>query len=339
MKKIIIAVVGVILLVVVGGAWLFSQANQPKSEPETSPQLRVCDGSLSVVVTVDQWTSIAKDVLGECANVQTIISGTDVEPHDYEPLPRDIALIENADILVVNGLDYDAWALKAAANAKAGLQTLDIGEITRPSLVSENGSATFKSSNSDDDVELSSTDGNTKTGQDAQDSRNPHLWYGLDNANAYATELSRIAFELFGENAQIVQNVQTLNEKLTTLQALQKELRATTQDKKYAATESVANYLANALGLKDETPTGYANASANESEPSIADVNEFNELLKVKGVDYLFYNIQEESEVTKTLRASAEAGGVKVIEVTEQMPEKFDDLYAWLTETTEKVAK
>ena len=36
----------------------------------------------------------------------------------------------------------------------------------------------------------------------------------------------------------------------------------------YAATESVGEYLADDMGLKDVTPKGYKQAAANESEPT-----------------------------------------------------------------------
>ena len=41
--------------------------------------------------TVDQWGDIVRQLGGDCADVTTIIKGSDVDPHDYEPTPADIA--------------------------------------------------------------------------------------------------------------------------------------------------------------------------------------------------------------------------------------------------------
>ena len=74
---------------------------------------------------------------GDKAAVSVIIpDGT--EPHDFEPKARDLAVLENADIFIVNGLGMDDWAddaVKAAGNtdivvvdASAGVDAISIEE-------------------------------------------------------------------------------------------------------------------------------------------------------------------------------------------------------------------
>ena len=66
-----------------------------------------------------------------------------------------------------------------------------------------------------------------------------------------------------------------------------------------AATESVAEYLAGDLGLKDATPTGYMRATANESEPTPTDIKQFTDMLEAGKVGLLVVNIQEETEADR----------------------------------------
>ena len=64
-------------------------------------------------------------------------------------------------------------------------------------------------------------------------------------------------------------------------------IRSGAQGKTYAATESVFDDMANALGMQNRTPEGYQAASANEAEPSPADLDAFLRLLGDRGVDVL----------------------------------------------------
>ena len=70
-------------------------------------------GRIPIVVTVDQWGDIVGGLAGACGDVTTIVVAPTVDPHDYEPTPADLAAFDEAELVVVNGLGYDAWADKA----------------------------------------------------------------------------------------------------------------------------------------------------------------------------------------------------------------------------------
>ena len=70
-----------------------------------------CPGEVvDVVVSVGQWGDVVRSVGGDCANVTTIVASGAVDPHDYEPGTADLAAISEAELVVVNGADYDHWA-------------------------------------------------------------------------------------------------------------------------------------------------------------------------------------------------------------------------------------
>jgi len=98
----------------------------------------------------------------------------------------------------------------------------------------------------------------------------------------------------------------------------------------YAATESVASYLAEDMGLTDATPSGYARATANESEPTPTDIRQFADALKSGEIKLLIVNTQEESELTSKITDAAKSASVPMVELTEQMPERYDSLTAWM---------
>ncbi|MGD9696562.1 MAG: metal ABC transporter substrate-binding protein [Thermoleophilia bacterium] len=60
----------------------------------------------SIVVTTPMLGSLVSDLVGDRARVTVLIpNGTD--PHDYQPSAKDIGRLENADLVVANGLDLE----------------------------------------------------------------------------------------------------------------------------------------------------------------------------------------------------------------------------------------
>jgi zinc/manganese transport system substrate-binding protein len=250
---------------------------------------------IRVVVSVNQWGDVVQQLGGECTEVTTIINGGAVDPHDFEPTPADSAAFERADLVVVNGLDYDHWAEDAAAQAGSSPAVVDAGEV----------------------VGLSEGD-------------NPHIWYGpqyVEQVSAAVTdELKRLepaAASYFDTRASLwADELKPLLDEIATL-------KATATGNTYAATESVFDDTATAIGLEDVTPSGYRNAAANESEPAPGDVKAFEDLLRSGTASVLIYNTQTEGSVPEQLRSIAEAAKVPVVEVTESVPPGQASFVAW----------
>ena len=87
---------------------------------------------LSVVVTFDALYEIAMAVGGERASVRSIMPDG-MEAHDFEPQAKDLAMLDSADVFIVNGLGLDSWAEKAANAASGGkLPLTDTSAGTKP---------------------------------------------------------------------------------------------------------------------------------------------------------------------------------------------------------------
>ncbi len=238
---------------------------------------------VDVVVSVDQWGEIVSQLGGRCAEVTTLLAGS-VDPHDYEPSPADAATFDGARLVVLNGGHYDEWAAKLAATSAPDAPVVDASEVD---------------------------DGAYQHG-------NPHVWYDPEAvtgvADAVTAELSRLApdaGEYFAERRV------AFGDSLGEYDRLIAEIRAAASGRTYAATESVFDPMATALGLTDKTPAGYAAAASNEAEPSPADLDAFLGLLESRGVDVLIYNTQTEGSVPEQIRTAAEAADIPVVEITE----------------------
>ncbi len=255
-----------------------------------------CPGEvLDVVVSVNQWGDLVRALGGDCATVTTVLNSTAVDPHDYEPSTGDVVAFEEADLVVVNGADYDHWASDAVANLDPEPAVVDAAEVVG-----------------------------------VAEGSNPHLWYSPDDVaqtaaalTAELTALSPDAADHFAERAAAwTAELQPYTDELAAVQGL-------AAGRTYAATETVFDYTAAAVGLTDATPEGYRAAASNDSDPSSGDVAAFEAVLSSGGVDVLVYNTQTEGSVPEQLRAAAEAAGIPVVEVTESAPGEDDSFVEW----------
>lgn len=252
------------------------------------------NGTIEVVASVNQWGTVAKTLGGGNVNVTSIINSTNVDAHDYEPTTSDIAKLQKAQVIIVNGAGYDAWAVKAAQSANATI------------------------------VNAAAVGG-------VNDGENPHVWFSADVRKAVAQAITE-AYEQ--ADAAKKSDFDKLHDQWKSeennVESKIAEVKQKSDGLAYAATESVASYLAEDMGLTDATPSGYVRATANESEPTPTDIRQFADALKSGEIKLLIVNTQEESELTGKITNAAKSANVPMVELTEQMPERYDSLTAWM---------
>lgn len=260
-------------------------------------------GTIEVVASVNQWGTVAKTLGGDNVNVTSIINSTNVDAHDYEPTTSDIAKLQKAQVIIVNGAGYDAWAVKAAQSAKATVvNAAEVGGV--------------------------------------KDGDNPHVWFSADVRKAVAQAITE-AYEQ--ADAAKRSDFDKLHDQWKSeennVEGKIAEVKQKSDGLAYTATESVASYLAEDMGLADATPSGYAQATANESEPTPTDIKQFTDALKSGEIKLLIVNTQEESELTGKITDAAKSANVPMVNLTEQMPEQYDSLTAWMESLVDAFSK
>jgi zinc/manganese transport system substrate-binding protein len=244
---------------------------------------------------VDQWGDIVSELSGLCGIVKTVLASSSVDPHDYEPSPADAESFAGAKLVVVNGDGYDSWAAKLAASSAGGAHVVSAAEVTK-----------------------------------TPDGANPHLWY-LPSAvtavaDAVSAELSKIDPQAADYFTRRRSEFTSAMEQYTSLIG---KIKTSAAGKSYAATETVFDYQAQALGLVNKTPEGYQRASASGTDPAPADIDAFRTALAGRHVDVLVYNTQTEGSIPQQIRAAAEQAGVPVVDVTETVPPGQTSFEAW----------
>ncbi len=260
-------------------------------------------GKVTVVASTNVWGSVATAVAGPDASVVSIIDEPGADPHSYESSPSDAAAVTDADLVVYNGGGYDAFIDKMLAGTK-----------DKPAVNAF-------------DLRATQTD------------KNEHVFYDLPTVDATARKIADELGKLDPNNAKgYTERADAFHDKLNAIVTVTKKIEADHPKAPVAQTEPIAHYLLEAAGVEDLTPEQFENAIEEGTDPAPSAVAATRDLLTQKKVQSLVYNIQTEDKVTQDIRAAAESGGVRIVEVTETLPADLDYIQ-WQTDNAEALAK
>lgn len=178
-----------------------------------------------VVTTFTVIADIARNVAGDAADVESITK-PGAEIHGYQPTPRDILKARDADLVLRNGLNLEAWFEKFLAN---------LGDV--PTVTVSDG------------VEPISIGGGAYDGKP-----NPHAWMSPDNALIYVENIRKALTDIDPANAAIyAANAKTYSDKIRAeIEPLKAEISAVPEEQRWLVTsEGAFSYLARDLGLKE----------------------------------------------------------------------------------------
>ena len=96
-----------LVLIIVSILMLLSISNGYAQQNETSDTKHDTE-KIKVVASFYPFYEIAKEIGGNDTIVTTVIP-IGVEPHDWEITPQRISNIMEADVIIYNGIGFDAW--------------------------------------------------------------------------------------------------------------------------------------------------------------------------------------------------------------------------------------
>jgi zinc/manganese transport system substrate-binding protein len=244
-------------------------------------------GRVEVVAAENFWGSLVSQVGGSHADVMSIITNPDTDPHAYEPTAQDGRSMAQAQYVVVDGAGYDPWALKLIdANPSSGRQVLTIADLA-----------------------------GRKQGD------NPHMWYSPTIVDAV---IDRVAADLgkldAGDASYFTQ--QAASVKATALKRyndLRSAIRSTYAGTPVGATESIFIDLAQDLKLDLITPPDYMKASSEGDDPTAADKATFDSQISKRQIKVLVFNKQNSTTDIQALVDRAHAEGIPVVAITETL--------------------
>ena len=247
---------------------------------------RAAQAQIAVVAAENFYGDVAKQIGGDQVAVVSIMSNPDQDPHLFETTPSTVRQVSEAQIVILNGADYDPWMAKLIAVApRPGRTVIDVAELT---------------------------------GKKAGD--NPHLWYDPATMPAAAKALA----EALGaadpaHKADYDARLKTFVASLKAVNDKVAAIRGKFAGAQVTASEPVFGYMADALGLKMRNEK-FQLSIMNNTEPSAHDVAAFEDDLKHHKVKVMFFNKQASDKAVERLVKLARKSRIPVVGITETAP-------------------
>jgi zinc/manganese transport system substrate-binding protein len=265
------------------------------------------DGRFRVVAAENFWGSIAAQLAGEKAEVTSIIVDPATDPHSYEPTARDARAMAGAQMTIVNGLGYDAWA---------------------PRLL--------RASPSSERVEL---DVGKALGLD--EGANPHQWYSpgavrrvIEAIVAGYDRLDPSAASYFAQRERAF-----LEHGLARYDALRREIRERYAGTPVGYSESIFRPLGEDLGLRLLTPYSFAKAIAEGDEVTARDKQTVDDQARKRLIRIWVFNSQNVTPDVQRVNELARERGIPVATVTETLSPAGDSFEQWQSVQLEGLAR
>jgi len=250
-----------------------------------------------VVAAENFWGSIAAQLGGSHAQVTSIITNPDTDPHSYEPTTADARTLTTAQLAVVNGIGYDGWADKLlATNADSGRTELNVGDLV-----------------------------GIKPGG------NPHRWYSPADVRQVIARMTADYKQLDPADAAYFDQRESVFESqtLAPYNQLIASIRATYAGTPIGASESIVTPLAEGLGLKMMTPESFLDAMSEGSDPTAADKSLIDQQIRDRQIKIYVYNTQNSTPDVTAQVQLARQEGIPVATVTETLSPAADTFEQW----------
>ena len=268
--------------------------------------------TVKIVTSTKVWADVAQAVIGDAEGVEVepIIASNDTDPHSYQPTAADMALVEQADVLLAGGGHYDAWLTEAASSDSAAII-----------LTAIDGDGFDGHDHGEEGHEEEGHAEEDHEGHDHSTEVNEHIWYDTAAVKSVASTLAseiNAHWDIGASDEDVVKRLDEIDERKAKLP------KSTT-----AQTHPLADDILAGTKIVDDTPEGYRRATLSESEPSAADVAAMLETIESGNLDFLIDAPQTRDQVSERLVKAAQAKGLRIVNVYESpgANESFFDLY------------
>ena len=298
-------------LLVLGLAALLVGCGSPSGPSEGENQGNEA-GRMKVITTFLPITLLTRAVAGDCAEVRTLVPPA-VGPHDYQARPGDLLALQQARVLVKNGLGAETF-LEPLINAAENPQLRVIDSSRGVATLQDTADAPEphgEGHHHDDDGHRHFHGGGV----------NPHIW--LDPLRA-AQQVETIRAALVAADPGCAEGYgRRANATTAKLQELHRRLASQLtpyKGKAFVAFHAVAPYFAERYGLR-----AVALVDVPEMNPTPADLQRVAAVVKAQGIRALLREPQAEGPSFQAL-AEDLGVGIGTFDPLETGPEKaFDD--------------
>lgn len=255
-------------------------------------------GVVQAVAAENQYANVVSQIGGRYVRVSSVMSNPNTDPHTFEVSTSVAQSIAAAQLIVQNGLGYDAFMNQLESASPNGARKV----LTVQSLLGMPSST-----------------------------KNPHFWYAPTTMPVVARAIEQALITLSPHHvAYFRRRLATFMKSIVSLNRAITIFRSRFAGVKVATTEPVADYLLQALKVDNVTPFRFQADIMNGIDPSPEDVAFEDALLRNKTVRALCYNAQVSNGVTIAVRALAQKYRVPMVAVYETMPTPGYTYQTWM---------
>lgn len=270
----LIALLVVVLCLMVTG-W------QPQNSNSKKP--------IRVVTSLNFYGEVAQSVAGKYGHVTSFIDNASVDPHDYQPSTKQARQLNNANVVIANGLGYDHWLSKMVASDKGNRTVINVGTQVA----------------------------HKKSGD------NEHVWYRPQTMRNLSEKLAAQYSHLDPHHrSYYYANAHKYQAKLKTLNQTIRRAKKNAQsakEKRVLVSEPVFDYALQNLGYQ-VVDTHFEKAVEDGSDPSPSDISQMQNEIKQRQVAFFVNNKQESNGTIRNMLKLAKQHRVPVLNVTEAKP-------------------
>ena len=244
-------------------------------------------GRVQIAAAESLWGDVAAQIGGAHVDVTSILDDPNQDPHEYESSVDDASTLSRADLVIVNGADYDPFMSRL----------LDVDPKSSRAVIT-----------------VSTVVGSGK-------GANPHLWYRpayvLRAAAAIEAALVR---DQPVHRADFAAGLARFTAGMRAVTGVVAAIKARHAGEPVGYTEPVPGYLVEAAGLTLGTPKAFSLALENGTDPTPGANARFEQAVTGRRIRVLLLNTQVTDPETTRLQKLARSAGVPVVRVTETLP-------------------
>lgn len=240
----------------------------------------------AIVAAENFYGEMAARIAGAGAKVTSILTDPAQDPHLFEVSASTARALAGANLVIMNGVDYDPWMTRLLSASKAPNRKV----IVAADLLKR------------------------------RPGDNPHLWYDPAAMPVVAAAIAQELIALDPANlAGYEARLKTVLAALEPLKARTAAMKARLSGTPVTATEPIFGYMADALGLAMRNRR-FQFAVMNEAEPPVRDIAAFQQDLSGRVVKAVIHNDQEGEPLVERLLKLARDLRIPLVAVSELQP-------------------
>lgn len=261
---------------------------------------------IRVVTSLNFYGEVAKEVAGKYGETTAFINNSAVDPHDFQPSTKQAQELEQANVVIENGLGYDSWVSKMETASSKERTVINVGAQVAHKRPGEN----------------------------------EHVWYRPSTMSRLATLLAKKYGKIDPKHKDYyAARARRYQQKLAPLNTTIAKATANAQwgNKKVLVSEPVFDYALVHMGYRIANPH-FAKAIEDGNDPAAKDIARMRSDIKHHRVAFFVNNSQESTSTINNLVKLAHQEGVPVLNVTETKP-AHESYVHWIKSEYQRLIK